>query len=155
MHKHVSSVHRIFSMLYTIVVTNQCPNCMSILSAKNKAYEHLRTAYNSMRCLVDRSAHDTIDECPLDCPVCDFVAQDLPRLQEHIRERHAPHPRPSIVLHVGSQIREASSSDEIFGAIEQDAGEGISCLCQALGLSYMCDDSLCRQLFSQSLVTRA
>ena len=83
--------HGVPALAFTATVNNQCVWCRSCFASKRIARMHLQISMESGRCVVDLSAQPWPVEQPsdLDCPFCDFSAQHLAQLLEHIRE-HAP-----------------------------------------------------------------
>ena len=90
---HRREKHRITPLVSSLVISNQCPWCLSTFATRRIAADHATRATEGHGiCFVNHSAwvHDIIapaDE-KLECPCCDFKAQNLATFQLHVRQHH-------------------------------------------------------------------
>ena len=89
-HQHVS----LQSVVYSCVITNQCPICGVILADKLTAQHHVATSIQRECCRpnMNRFHHSLVAPKPLQCPIrlCSQVFQELRHLQTHICLFHLP-----------------------------------------------------------------
>ena len=91
---HVRRSRKFVDRTTSLVLTNQCPFCMSSFVNRAAAISHVKsTTRPGGKCLVDHSPwqHDVIVPSRLVCPVCDVAFAVLEHLQCHIRS-HLPSP---------------------------------------------------------------
>ncbi len=88
--KHAVFEHGLVHFTRSLVVTNQCPWCSSILKTKYIAQRHVQNAMKTTRCSLDRNHFEAqvIEPKSLQCRYCAFEGEDLPSLQRHLR-RHS------------------------------------------------------------------
>lgn len=92
---HVRRHHREVSRIDSLVITNQCPFCMSTFSSQQVATTHVRNAISeqgSGTCRVDR-AHwlwPAREPRSLQCPACTLTVATLAEAQWHIRTHLEP-----------------------------------------------------------------
>ena len=112
--------------VYSLVVSNQCPLCMSVLADKVAAQHHALNAIREGRCWLDRNMveHRLIKTDNLDCPKCEYQAISFAKLQQHIRTQHIVAILPEYFYFEfddqGSQIQAPAS------ARKQSCGHGCS-----------------------------
>mmetsp|Transcript_69847 Transcript_69847/g.197924 ORF Transcript_69847/g.197924 Transcript_69847/m.197924 type:complete len:235 (+) Transcript_69847:109-813(+) len=101
-------------MARAIVVTNQCPRCMSTFADVRTAKDHVQRSEEQGRCRVDKRKYmlDPMEPDTLICHICGHEAPDMTRLQKHLTTHSL---RPPSELH-GLAIDE--------GANEEDAAVG-------------------------------
>ena len=97
--KHLT--HQPQSVLYTSVVTNQCPVCSMVLADRLTAQHHLVNAVRTKRCRpnLNKFHHPLIVPTELKCPfqLCSESFSQLKHLQTHIVFVHLP-------VHQGHQV---------------------------------------------------
>ena len=79
-------VHQVRNITAMIVVTNQCPICLSLFVDKKSAIGQMRRMYFSLSCPVDRSATSTklVEVESWECVICGEESESLQSLQKHM-----------------------------------------------------------------------
>ena len=94
------------SLLFKLVVVNQCPMCLVVFSDRQTAQNHVARSIQTLRCATpkgvyafSRPSEPNTLMCPMsayntnELVMCDKRFQSLAQMQEHIREVHLPsHP---------------------------------------------------------------
>eukprot|EP00959_Pyramimonas_sp_CCMP1952_P114764 2399212-Pyramimonas_sp.AAC.1 len=96
--RSVGGEHGKLNPLFSTVLTNVCPWCRTSFSSKDRARQHVRTAWLTNRSRLNRAAFDwdLIIPKSLQCPMCESDFDTLAEYHDHAVECHLP-PPPLVV----------------------------------------------------------
>lgn len=99
MRTHMRKAHGTRSWIAGLVVTNQCPWCLTSFKSRLTAVHHADNAWQRGVCRADMTyaPWPVNDPDRLECPDCGECFDELPFLQRHLAT-HLPQPPPDLEL---------------------------------------------------------
>ena len=92
-HQHSSKLHQPVWGNTSLVITNQCPRCKTVMSSYRAALQHLKGSEKQGYCIANKTyiPHTLRQPKSLHCKMCDMSFENVDSFNHHACEHHLAH----------------------------------------------------------------